>query len=132
MNTNCDIYIREYKTLLDTLSKIGGLFSPIKLFFDFLVMFYSDFENNSEITKNVFLKKDKYEYKMKNNISIEKGLNIEIPNEIKISSEGKEKENNFDSIVNDKDKIKRKKFNINKGEHYFFSFCNSCKSHKSM
>jgi len=132
MNTNCDIYIREYKTLLDTLSKIGGLFSPIKLFFDFLVMFYSDFENNSEITKNVFLKKDKYEYKMKKNISLEKGLNIEIPNEIKISSDGKEKENNFDSIVNDEDKIKRKKFNINKGEQYFFSFCNSCKSHKSM
>ena len=134
MNTNCDIYIREYKTLLDTLSKIGGLFSPIKLFFDFLVMFYSDFENNSEITKNVFLKRDKYEYKMKNNISLQKGLNIEIPNEIKISSDGKEKEkdDNFDSIEYDDGKIKRKKFNINKGEQYFFSFCNICKSHKSM
>jgi len=134
MNTNCDIYTREYKTLLDTLSKIGGLFSPIKLFFDFLVMFYSDFENNSEITKNVFLKRDKYEYKMKNNISLQKGLNIEIPNEIKISSDGKEKEkdDNFDSIEYDDGKIKRKKFNINKGEQYFFSFCNICKSHKSM
>ena len=134
MNTNCDIYIREYKTLLDTLSKIGGLFSQIKLFFYFLVMFYSDFENNSEITKNVFLKRDKYEYKMKNNISLQKGLNIEIPNEIKISSDGKEKEkdDNFDSIEYDDGKIKRKKFNINKGEQYFFSFCNICKSHKSM
>ena len=97
-------------------------------------MFYSDFENNSEITKNVFLKRDKYEYKMKNNISLQKGLNIEIPYEIKISSDGKEKEkdDNFDSIEYDDGKIKRKKFNINKGEQYFFSFCNICKSHKSM
>ena len=39
---DCDVYFREYITLLDTLSKIGGLFSPFNLLFQVLVMFYSD------------------------------------------------------------------------------------------
>ena len=47
LNTDCDIYIREYRTLLDTLSKIGGLFAPFKLLFEVLVFFYSDLETNS-------------------------------------------------------------------------------------
>ena len=83
MNTHCDIYTREYKTLLNTLATIGGLFSPFKLFFDLLVMFYSDFENNSEIINNIFLLKEKYEHKMRNNILKQKDLDIEIPNEKK-------------------------------------------------
>ena len=131
MNTNCDIYKREYKTLLDTLSTIGGLFSTFKLLFDFLVMFYSDFENNLEITKNIFFKRDKYEFKMRNSISLQKGLDFEKINENKISTEEKGNKN-FDDIIDGEEIIKRKDFNINKLEQYFFSFCNCGKSHKSM
>ena len=52
-STNFDIYIREYITLIDTLSKIGGLFSPIKVFFSMLLLFYSNSENNFQIVKNI-------------------------------------------------------------------------------
>ena len=71
---------------------------------------------------------------MKNNISLQKGLNIEIPNEIKISSDGKEKEkdDNFDSIEYDDGKIKRKKFNINNCGKYFFCFVCCCKKNRTM
>ena len=121
MNNNCDIYIREYRTFLDTLSRIGGLFSPIKLLLELLIMFYSDLEINSEITKNVFSKIKNYEYKP---VNIENNPNII---NFKISNKNKE--------------IKeiRKKFNINKGEQYFCSFfnfccscCNFCKTHRTM
>ena len=117
----CDIYIREYRTLLDTLSKIGGLFSPLKLLFEVLIMFYSDLEINSEITKNVFSKIKNYEYKQINKIPIEKNINDII---IKPSNENK----NF-----------RKKFNINKGEQFFCSYfnfccdcCYFCKNHRTL
>ena len=108
INSECDIYIREYRTLLDTLSKIGGLFTPLKLLFEVLIMFYSDLEINSEITKNVFSKIKNYEYKQINKIQIEKNTNDKI---IKPSNENK---------------IFRKKFNINKSEQYFCSFFNFC------
>ena len=120
MSTNCDIYIREFRTLLDTLSKIGGLFSPIKFLFEILIMFYSNFEINSEITKNVFSKIKNYEYKPINKIPIEKNLdNIDI------------KESNVNKVI-------RKKFKINKYEQYFCSFFNCCsclnfcKTHRTM
>ena len=108
LNTNCDIYIREYKTLLDTLSKIGGLFAPIKLLFEVLICFYSDLEINSEITKSVFAKIKDYEYKPLKNIHIEKNLeNIDI------------------NISNEKKEI-RKKLKVIKCEQYFCSFFNCC------
>ena len=66
LNTDCDIYIREYRTLLDTVSKIGGLFAPFKLLFEVFVFFYSDLETNSEIAKNVFSKINNYENKKVN------------------------------------------------------------------
>ena len=121
ISDECDIYIREYRTLLDTLSKIGGLFIPLKLLFEVLIMFYSDLEINSEITKNVFTKIKNYEYKQINKIPIEK--------------------NNNDIIIKplNENKIFRKKFNINKGEQYFCSYfnfccdcCYFCKNHRTM
>ena len=121
LSYDCDVYIREYRTLLDILSKIGGLFSPVKLLFEILVYFYSDFEINSEITKNVFSKIKNYEYKQINNIQNEPNLDIE---DIKKQNENK---------------LVRKKFNINKGEQYFCSFfnfccksCKFCKTHRTM
>ena len=121
MDSICDIYIREYRTLLDTLSKIGGLFSPIKLLLELLIMFYSDFEINSEITKNVFSKIKYYENKP---VNIENNANII---NFKISNRNKE----FKAV--------RKKFNINKGQQYFCSFfnlccsrCNFCKTNRTM
>ena len=122
LNTDCDIYIREYRTLLDTLSKIGGLLAPFKLLFEVFVFFYSDLETNSEIAKNVFSKIKNYENKPVNKIQIDNSLhNIEI-----------KKTNENDN------KVIRKKFNINKGEQYFCSFfncfrcCNFCKTHRTM
>ena len=94
-------------------------------------MFYSDLENNSEITKMVFFKRDKYKSKMNNNISLEKGLDIKISDENNKTSE--EKENTkFDAIISDEEKIKRKKFNIKKSEQFCFCFLNCCKSNKTM
>ena len=114
INTNCDIYIREYRTLLDTLSKIGGLLSPLKLLFEILIMFYSDYEINSEITKNVFSKIKNYEYKLVNHIPIEKN-----PDDIDIK-------------ITNQNKLFRKKFNINKGEQYFCGLfdCINCVKRK--
>jgi len=123
MTVDCDVYIRKYTTLLDTLSKIGGLFSPFKLLFEILIFFYSDLEINSEITKNVFAKIKHYEYKSNNKISIDKKLDN---NNIIILNEDNEK------------KMFRKKFNVNKCEQYFCSFfncckcCNFCKTHRTM
>ena len=130
ISNECDIYIRDYKTFLDTLSKIGGLFAPFKLLFEVLIIFYSDLEINSEITKNVFSKLKNYEYKYVNNISFEKNINkIDI----------KESNNNkIDIKESNENKFVRKKFNVNKGEQYFCSFfnfcCNSCyfcKTHRT-
>ena len=114
ISTNCDIYIREYRTLLDTLSKIGGLLSPLKLLFEILIMFYSDYEINSEITKNVFSKIKNYEYKLVNHIPIEKN-----PDDIDIK-------------ITNQNKLFRKKFNINKGEQYFCGLfdCINCVKRK--
>ena len=128
MYSDCDVYEREYKSFLNTLSSIGGLFSTLKLIFGILVAYYSNFENNAEITKSVFLKKDIYEFKIKNNIPLEKKLDIELHNEKKTST----KENNFDIEIPDEVKIKRKKFKINKKEQYFFSFLNCCKKRRTM
>ena len=128
MYSDCDVYEREYKSFLNTLSSIGGLFSTLKLIFGILVAYYSNFENNAEITKSVFLKKDIYEFKIKNNIPLEKKLDIELHNEKKTST----KENNFDIEIPDEVKIKRKKFNINKKEQYFCSFLNCCKKRRTM
>ena len=84
-------------------------------------MFYSDFEINSEITKNVFSTIKYYENKP---VNIENNANIM---NFKISNKNKE----FKEI--------RKKFNINKGQQYFCSFfnlcfssCNFCKCHRTM
>ena len=108
-DTNCDIYIREYMTLLDTLSKIGGLFTPIKLLFEVLILFYSDSEINSEITKNVFTKIKDYQYKPINNIDLKKNFkNIDI------------------NLSNEKKEI-RKKFKVIKCKQYFCSFFNCCR-----
>jgi len=128
MNTHCDIYIRKYKTFLDTLATIGGLFTPFKLFFDLLIMFYSESENNSEITKNVLMKTEKYEYDLRNKISLEKELDKEVPNKENASSE----QLHFDIEIPEKEKIKRKEFNINKCEKYFYCFSSCCKKNKTM
>ena len=121
MSGDCDIYIRKYRTLLDTLSKLGGLFSSFKLLFELLIMFYSDFEINSEITKNVFSKIKNYENKQIQRISIEKNIN------------------NIDIKDPNENKIIRKKFKTNKYEQYFCSFfnyccdsCYFCKTHRTM
>lgn len=112
INFDYDIYIREYRTLLDTLAKIGGLLTPFKLIFEVLIMLYSDFEINSEITKKVFSKINNYNYKPINNIPIENNKH----------------NTNFKEI--NEDKIDRKKFNINKVEQFFcgcFNFnCFNC------
>ena len=54
---NCDLYERDYISLMDTLSKIGGFFSPLKLFLSILLHFYSRYENNYQIVKSLILKK---------------------------------------------------------------------------
>ena len=144
LNNYADIYIREYRTLLDTLSKIGGLFSPLKLLFELLVMFYSDLETHSEIAKNVFIKIKNYESK-KANIEMKQKeqtkINLNIPDESgKIIGENNEDiQNKIHFNISKKNKEIRKKFEINKGEQYFCSFfnyccncCNFCKTSRTM
>ena len=128
IDTNCDIYKREYITLIDTISNIGGIYSPINLFFSLLIMFYSDFQNNYEITKNVFLKRDKYNYKIKNNISIEKHLENESKKEENIEIQEK---NLDEKLINEKNDVKIKS-NINKFEQFFCGMCKCYRNHRSM
>jgi hypothetical protein len=128
-STDCDVYIREYKSLLDTISTIGGLFSPFQLLFQVLVIFYSELEINSEITKNVFSKIKYYEYKRMNKISIDNNRNNNNIDNI-----------NFEISKEEKEKLElRKKFNIIKSEQYFCSFfnfccdcCHFCKTHRTL
>ena len=129
LSADCDVYIREYISLLDTISTIGGLFSPFHLLFQVLVIFYSELEINSEITKNVFSKIKYYEYKRINKISIDNNnINNNIDNI------------NFEISKEEKEKLElRKKFNIIKSEQYFCSFfnfccdcCHFCKTHRTL
>ena len=91
-------------------------------------MFYSDTENNCEITKNVLMKKENYEFNYTNNISFEKKLDDEISNKENSSSEII----NNDAEILNKQKLKRKKFYINKFEQYFFIFCCFGKKRKTI
>ena len=129
LSYDCDVYRREYISLLDTISTIGGLFSPFQLLFQVLVIFYSELEINSEITKNVFSKIKYYEYKRINKISIDNNnINNNIDNI------------NFEISKEEKEKLElRKKFNIIKSEQYFCSFfnfccdcCHFCKTHRTL
>ena len=92
---NCDVYEREYITLLDTLSKIGGIFSPLKQFLSFLIYFYSTYENNYQIVKNLILKKNIYKNIITNN-NISK-LDKKI--ELNIETELIEKKNKINSCL---------------------------------
>jgi hypothetical protein len=129
LSADCDVYIREYISLLDTISTIGGLFSPFQLLFQVLVIFYSELEINSEITKNVFSKIKYYEYKRMNKIPIDNNRNNNNIDNI-----------NFEISKEEKEKLElRKKFNIIKSEQYFCSFfnfccdcCHFCKTHRTL
>ena len=144
VNNFADIYIREYRTFLDTLSKIGGLFSPLNILFELLIMFYSELETNSEIAKNVFAKIKNYEYKhanidMKHKKQTNISLNISNENEQLNNENDEDNQSKFGFNTSKKNKEIRKKFKINKGEQYFCSFfnyccyrCNFCKTHRTM
>jgi hypothetical protein len=104
-----DVYEREYDTLIDILSAIGGLFSPIKLFFSFLIMFYSSYENNYQIVKNIILRKRIYENYVKRKVKIDKEIQLKVEK----------------SLLNKKNKL-------NSCEHYFCSIFNCCSKRKTM
>ena len=93
---NYDFYKREYISLLETLSKIGGFFSPLKLAFSILIQFYSGYEVNYQIVKNLILKKNIYKNHLNNNnnkIKIDKSL------ELKVEKALNEKKNNINSCL---------------------------------
>ena len=66
-----DIYEREYTKFIDILSRLGGLFSHIKILFSVLIMFYSSYENNYQIVKSIIFKKQIYENYERKNIKME-------------------------------------------------------------
>ena len=103
-----DIYEREYTKFIDILSRLGGLFSHIKILFSVLIMFYSSYENNYQIVKSIIFKKQIYENYERKNIKME---------EIKL----KEKKNLFN-----------KKNKLNSCEHFFGSFFKCCPKRKTM
>ena len=89
-----DVYEREYIDLLDTLSKIGGFFSPVKLAFSILIQFYSGYEVNYQIVKNLILKKNIYKNNLNNNkIKIDKSLELNVEKALN------EKKNNINSCL---------------------------------
>ena len=94
LDLNCDVYEREYISLIDTLSKIGGLFSPLKLFLSFLIHFYSRYENNYQIVKNLVLKKNIYKNNINNNI-----VKADAKMELNIERELMEKKNKINSSL---------------------------------
>ena len=105
VSTNVDIYQRRYITLLEALSNMGGLSIAIKVIFTTIIMFYSNLNNNFEITKRVILKTNIY----KNNLT----------NKTKITSIPS---NNIDYVHGQKEL--EQKININTYEHFFWSFVN--------
>ena len=105
-----DIYEREYTKFIDIVSRLGGLFSPIKILFSVLVMFYSSYENNYQIVKSIIFKKQIYENYEKKNIKIDE--------EIKLK---------------EKKKLLNKKYKLNSYEHFFGSFFKcGCSKRKTM
>ena len=114
LSINCDIYDRIYITLIDTISAIGGLFSPVKICFATLIMFYSDFENNYRITEKVILKKNTYQNFAK--------------------SKNKLDDYNVKSIEFNEKKLLEKKIRTRSCEHFFCSFfnCGKNKNRKTM
>ena len=108
-SVNIDVYEREYSTLIDVLAAIGGLFSPIKLFFSILAMSYSSYENNYQIAKNIILKKRIYENYAKKKVEIDKNIELKIEK----------------SLSNRKNKL-------NSCEHYFCSIFRCFSKRKTM
>ena len=98
LKINSDVYEREYITLMDTLSKIGGLFSPLKLFLSFLIHFYSSYENNYQIVKNLILKKNIYRNIIKSNLNI-KNIKADKNFELNIEKQLFEKKNKINSCL---------------------------------
>ena len=90
-----DFYKREYISLLDTLSNIGGFFSPVKLAFSILIQFYSGYEVNYQIVKNLILKKNIYKNNLNNNNKIKIDKNLELNVEKALN----EKKNNINSCL---------------------------------
>jgi hypothetical protein len=63
----CEYYERIYPSILDILSSIGGFMSLIKTIMSFLIIFYSEVNNNCLIVENIFKKAND---NIKNNIMI--------------------------------------------------------------
>ena len=108
------IYERQYKTLLETFSEIGGMYANLRIVFTFLTLFYSSYENNYQIVKNLMIKKNLYQNNEKKNINSKKFNNKSIE---------------FNNIEKAFDK---KKVKINSWEHYFCSIFNGHKQKKTM
>ena len=98
LKINGEVFEREYITLMDTLSKIGGLFSPIKLFLSFLLLFYSGYENDYQIVKNLILKKNIYRNIIKSNLNI-KNIKSDKSLELNIEKQLFEKKNKINSCL---------------------------------
>ena len=125
---NCEFYEREYISLLDTFSNIGGIFSNLQTFFLILLMYYSNDKNNYQITKEVIYKKNSYQNKIKNTILLkdnDKNQNIQQTNEDNIKKE-KEKEKEKEK---DKEKTKIK---LNMLELFCCGFLKCNKKRKTM
>jgi hypothetical protein len=108
------IYEREYKTLLDTFSELGGIYANLQTIFTFLLLFYSSYENNYQIVKNIIIKKNLYQNNVKNQTSL-KNLN-----------------NKTKEFINIEKNFEKKKIKINSWEHYFCSIFNGHKQKKTM
>lgn len=65
--SECDYYERIYPSILDILSSIGGFMSLMKTIMSFLIIFYSEVNNNCLIVENIFKKAND---NIKNNIMI--------------------------------------------------------------
>ena len=80
--THAEVYKREYISLLDIISKIGGLFSTFRLGFSLLVMIYSEYANNYDLSKDIIKKKYKYLTYLKNNNKLDNIIENELEDNI--------------------------------------------------
>ena len=141
-DTNCIIYERIYPSIIDICSNIGGFKSIMKTITYFIIIIYSEINNNCFIIENIF-KKSNSNIKNKiilmnkmNNIkniepfSINNNNNIEL-NQTKddkveklMNNEKKDEYYKFEKLfdINFFEKIFR--FSFNKGKKELMKFCN--------
>ena len=135
LDTNSIIYERIYPSIIDIFSSIGGFKSTMKIITYFIIILYSETNNNCFIIENIFKKGNS---NIKNKILLMNKIH-EIKNIESITELNETKENLIEKYINNEKKVEyykfEKLFNINffqkifryrvhKDKRQLMNFCN--------